>query len=661
MPISKNLISLPLSERQPVVGSRIIADSDPDERISVTLYVRTNPKAPPLQDVNMVAVNAPPLSDAAFLEAYGANSADIKKVVDTVTQGGLEVINSSVEKRSVEVAGPTRAIEAFFGVKLQLYQTAEGAYRGRTGAVNIPAGLAQIVEAVLGLDNRKVGAPRLRRDQRAAFGVATVQHIDEARASGLRPNTYLPTMLSQIYRFSPGTDGDGQCVAILCFNDPSSHGGYSRDALGRYFTSVLGVPMPQLVDVVVRGQGNDPGDDTGADPADTSGEVMLDIQMVGGIAPKARQVAYFSQFTEQGWVDLINTIITDTVNKPSVISCSYGNPEDDQRSAWTLGAIKKVNEAFNAAALRGITICCASGDDGSRDQAGDGRAHADFPASSPYVLGCGGTKLLVSASGHPWEMVWNNGPGSATGGGVSRFFPLPAWQRHAGVPPSANSGHIGRGIPDVSGVADPQTGVVIITLDGQHLAVIGGTSATAPMWSGLIARLNQALGKPLGFFNPTLYGYLSHGVLRDVYYGNNGAYAARSGWDACTGLGSPDGVNLLAALKAIHATAPKSADPPEASPVIDQFRAAYEGYSGAMQAAWLAVPGEGVEAFATRAAAAYASYLDAVKSGWSTAGTDAVDVATLQAVGQSLESAAAQAAMAASFLAGGAGWIPQTA
>ena len=655
MSTAKKQIALPLSERTPVAGARVVGDIDPEDRVSVTIYVRKNPKSSPLPDVNQGAGGA--VSDAEFLAAYSADPADIQKVTDAVTQAGLEVVRSSLEKRSVEVAGPAKAVEAFFGVKLQQYAAAEGQYRGRTGPVKVPSDLAQVVEAVFGLDDRKVGAPRLRRDPRAVFGVPIVQRLDVVRANGLPPHTYLPTTLSQIYRFPPGTDGNGQCAAILCFNDPTSHGGYSREALEIYFEQVLQFPMPELIDVVVHGQGNDPGDNSGADPLDTSAEVMLDIQMVGGCAPKAKLIAYFSQFTEQGWVDLINTVITDTDNKPSVISCSYGNPEDDPRSAWTLAAIKKVNEAFNAAALRGITICCASGDDGSRDQAGDGRAHADFPASSPYVVGCGGTQLIITPSGHPWETVWNNGPGSASGGGVSKVFPLPSWQRHVGVPPSVNPGHhVGRGIPDVCGVADPETGVVIITLDGQHLAVIGGTSATAPMWAALIARLNQALGAPVGFLNPMLYGAFAHGVLRDVIHGNNGAYAARWGWDACTGLGSPDGVNLLAALTAIRARAPHPAHSPAPSPVQEPFRSAYEAFTGALQEAWRGSQSDGMKSFAARACGAYATYVSAVKQAWKVTNTAAVDIPSLCAIGQSLESAAGS--MAATYLAGGTGWKP---
>ena len=545
MPARSKWVPVPNSERRVVAGAQPTGPVDPAEMVTVTVYVRPNPAtAPALRaDLSTDPGDAPaPLSAAEFNAAYGASPDDLAQVADYATRSGLEVVESSAAKRSVQLQGPASAVEAAFGVKLQYFEFPQERYRGRVGEVMIPRELADVVEFVFGLDDRRVGASRLRRDGRAdldPFALRAVP-LSIVRNTGLPPNCYLPPTVAEFYQFPPGTDGNGQCVAIVAFNDPQSHGGYNQAALETYFTQVLNLPMPEIVDVVVHGQGNDPGDDSGRDPADTSGEVMLDIQMVGGCAPKAKLVLYFTQFTEQGWVDAINAIITDEVNNPSVISISYGNPEDDPRSAWTAMAIRKVNEAFRAAAARGITICCASGDDGSRDQGLGPRAHADFPASSPYVLGCGGTRVYASGGVVLHEVVWNNGPGSASGGGVSAFFPVPRWQQNAGVPPSANPGHqTGRGVPDVGGIADPQTGVVIITLDGQSLAVVGGTSATAPMWAALVSRLNQALQTRLGFIDPALYGPMAPYVTRDIILGNNGAYAAGIGWDACTGARIP--------------------------------------------------------------------------------------------------------------------------
>ena len=204
-------------------------------------------------------------------------------------------------------------------------------------------------------------------------------------------------------------------------------------------------------------------------------------------------------------------------------------------------------------AAKGITICCASGDDGSSDDDPSG-AHVDFPASSPFVLGVGGTNLVASSGAPPTiqsETVWNELLHSegATGGGVSDVFTKPSYQNSVNVPPSANPPHdIGRGVPDVAAVADPVTGVVVMDIDGKHLEQIGGTSASTPLWASLIARLNQGLNARCGFLNPLLYGRFSTGVLRDITVGNNGAYSAGPGWDACTGLGSPNGDQLLNAL-----------------------------------------------------------------------------------------------------------------
>jgi kumamolisin len=200
--------------------------------------------------------------------------------------------------------------------------------------------------------------------------------------------------------------------------------------------------------------------------------------------------------------------------------------------------------AQDAAAL-GITICVTSGDDGSSDGVTDGANHVDFPASSPHVLGCGGTSLQSANGAITSETVWNDGPqGGATGGGFSNQFPLPTWQSSANIKPPAGGG---RGVPDVAGDADPETGYNVL-VDGKSM-VIGGTSAVAPLWSGLIALLNQKLGRPVGFLQPVLYALPpTAGAFHDIVTGTNGAFSAGPGWDPTTGLGSPSGENLLAAL-----------------------------------------------------------------------------------------------------------------
>jgi kumamolisin len=224
-----------------------------------------------------------------------------------------------------------------------------------------------------------------------------------------------------------------------------------------------------------------------------------------------------------------------------------------------------LNQAIQDAAQLGVTICCAAGDDGSPDmgtnpQDGpvwDGKPHADFPSSSPFALACGGTTLAVANGSITSEVVWNEGAsGGAGGGGVSNVFALPSYQANADVPKAPN-GSAGRGLPDVAGNADPETGYKIFLAGTQQ--VIGGTSAVAPLIAGLVALINQSLaqktpGATAGFLNPLLYGTAAS-AFRDITSGNNdiygklkGLYTAGPGWDACSGLGVPDGAKLLASV-----------------------------------------------------------------------------------------------------------------
>jgi kumamolisin len=277
---------------------------------------------------------------------------------------------------------------------------------------------------------------------------------------------------------------------------------------------------------------------------------MLDIEVVGAIAPQAKVAVYFGPNTDAGFLDAITTAIHDTTNKPSIISISWGGPE----STWTSQSTTAFDSAFQAAAAMGITVCVASGDNGSSDGVTDGADHVDFPASSPHVLACGGTSIQVSGNQITSETVWNDGAqGGASGGGVSSVFPRPDWQDNLQVTMTSGGTKAltNRGVPDVCGDADPQTGWDV-RIDGSN-TVIGGTSAVAPLWAALIALINSANGnQPVGFINPQLYA--SPSVLTDVTQGNNGDFAASPGWDACTGLGSPIGNKIAALLTSSPAT-----------------------------------------------------------------------------------------------------------
>ncbi len=527
MPNEKQDYALEGSERAPLKGAREIGPADPKEMVDVTIRLRSKAGKKPI--VNPEEYRKPVrqrkvLSRKEFEEKHGADAESMAQVEKFARDHKLLVKEKSAARRTVVLSGTVAAVDEAFGVQLKTYEYPGGKYRGRTGAVHVPAKLRGHVEGVFGLDNRPQAKPHFRRRQ-GRGGV-------HAAATNL---SYTPVQVAGLYGYPTNVDGTGECIALIELG-----GGYAAADLSAYWQQLGLTKTPTVTAVGVGGGSNDPtGDANGPD-----GEVMLDIEVAGAIANGANIVAYFAENTDAGFLNAITTAVHDTKNHPSVISISWGGPE----SSWTQQAMTSMDEAFQAAAAMGVTVTVAAGDNGSTDGVNDGQSHVDFPASSPNVLACGGTKLVGSNGEITSEVVWNeqaNNEG-ATGGGVSVVFPLPSWQSSANVPPSANpGGKVGRGVPDVAGDADPTTGYAT-RVDGQP-DVIGGTSAVAPLWAGLLALINQSLGQPVGFVNALLYqAGDSSGDFNDITSGNNGAYSAGPGWDACTGLGSPIGSKIAA-------------------------------------------------------------------------------------------------------------------
>lgn len=552
--MTDELVELPGSHRTLPADARRVRDMDAAEPMTVTVYVRRNPSAAPIVDPTAEACKPPArrryLSPSEVEASLGASNGDLQAVIEFAHSKGLRASDASRVKRSVRVSGPAGALAAAFGVSLAHYRHGEVTFRGREGAVQVPRSLAGIVEAVLGFDNRPVGRSYLRTPAEAT------ERLEETDAGSqpLPANNYYPPQVGSLYDFPADFDGTGETVAVFVFNGTigsgtTAPGGYKATLLDKYFTQTLQLKVPALTDVVVMGPGNDPGD--GTSPYDVSGEVYLDLCVVGCLAQGAKIAVYFSEFSEQGWVDAISQAATDSENDPSVISISYGNPESGAGSAWTSMAVDQVSQAMEAAASAGRTVCCAAGDSGAADEPGAAAVHVDFPASSPWVLGCGGTRLTSTGSQITSEVVWNDlaAGNGATGGGVSAVFARPTWQSgvHADPLPGVTPPASGRGVPDVSSLADPQTPYVVMGPNGS-LQQVGGTSAAAPLWASLASRLNQALGARVGYLNPLLYSRL-HPSLRDITAGNNGGYEATAGWDACTGWGSPGASALLAGFQ----------------------------------------------------------------------------------------------------------------
>ncbi len=353
--------------------------------------------------------------------------------------------------------------------------------------------------------------PYLRRRRRGAAGPA-------------HQVSYTPDQVAALYQFPKVPTGPDQTIAIIELG-----GGYATADIHSYFTK-LKLPAPNVSAVAVGGGANEPGKDQDAD-----GEVMLDILVAGaayayctGVA--ANVAVFFAPNTNAGFAAAIKAAAAHK-SKPSVCSISWGGPEN----RWSATDRTAMESAFTSAGKANMTVLVAAGNTGSGD--GESGHHVDYPGSSPHVIGCGGTSLHASQGVITSESVWHDGTsGGTTGGGYSANFTKAAWQ--------IGDTNKMRGVPDLAGDADPYTGYVVI-VDGKQ-QVIGGTSAVAPLMSGLIAVLCRAKSKRLGFINPQLYK--NPAAFRDVTVGNNGAFSASAGWDPTTGLGVPVGVKFLEAI-----------------------------------------------------------------------------------------------------------------
>lgn len=548
MPLSSHYMrqprfTLPGSEKQPLTETTRVAPANGLDTASVQALKKASAigNIKPASGALTVSVIVKPrqrlntakvgragerMTRAEYARQHGPDPESMAAVAAFAKEYGLKATKPSPGRRAMQVTGTVAEMQKAFGVALNDLRVGNHSYRVREGSITLPRGLYGHVEAVLGLDNRPQAEPHFRRLQRAAKNAPI-----RTRSTAAQETTFSAVEVARLYKF-PKRSAKGQAIGLIELD-----GGFRQADITQYFKAIS-QRAPKIVVVSVDGAKSSPtGDANGPD-----GEVLLDIEVAASVAPGATIVIYFAPNTDKGFVDAIATAVHDTTNNPTVISISWGSPE----IRWTHQSMTVMDQACQAAAALGVTITVAAGDNGSNDDYPDKKNHADFPASSPHVLGCGGTKLTGSGEHITSEVVWNEESNhhGATGGGVSDFFPLPVWQEKVGVPrPSGSSS--GRGVPDVAGNADPFTGYNV-RVDGQTFP-IGGTSAVAPLWAGLIALSNAQNKSTAGFVNPVFYGS-SGSAFHDIETGNNGGFEAGKGWDACTGLGSPIGTKIVALL-----------------------------------------------------------------------------------------------------------------
>lgn len=568
--MSTDKIPLKGTNRIPLAGAIAKSESDPNKRIEVTVVLKPSTSlTKEVMGIYKIPLSKrKPLTHEESVQKYGAKDEDIDKVKKFAQENGLEVIRINKAGRSLRLAGPISSMNKAFNVTLRHYETPKGTYRGREGEIFVPSDLKDIVLTVLGLDNRPIFKPHFRKFNKVNNG-------DEENR--ITPISYYPADLKTIYNFPTDVNGEGQTIGLIELAGdgiiaPTT--GYHPEDIQTFFQKI-GLTPPILKDVFVDGATNSPDGQPVRETENGDGEVVLDIEVAGAIAPGAKINVYFGPLaSDDGFRDAINVAINGDANGQnslppgSVLSISWGGPEGANQS----GLIEDMDHLFAVAAAKHITICVASGDDGSRDNGSDGSLNVDFPASSPWVLSCGGTSLPQRSVNS--EVVWNdttNRSGNgATGGGISDVFDIngtntnlshATYQVNITLPPS----HVklnGRGVPDVAGVADPLTGYNI-WFNGQMNSnsngsqnAFGGTSAVAPLYAGLITLINKSLGRAVGFINPIIYENVNvRNTFHDITSGNNNIggdsdYMAGVGWDACTGLGSPNGIDLLNALRA---------------------------------------------------------------------------------------------------------------
>ncbi|MGW4806954.1 protease pro-enzyme activation domain-containing protein [Kitasatospora sp. NPDC004272] len=528
-------VALPQTVTPAVARSHRQGDVPADRRISVAVSLKLRDTA--ALDAFLTAVATPGtaeyghyLTPAQFTDRFGPTAAGVEQVRAFLTAQGLKVDSVSANRQVVNATGTSAQLSAAFGTHESTYtdpQQGGRTFFANDAAASVPAALAGVVEGVSGLNDHTVRTTRLAEPRASA---------PHATPSGFGPATY-----DGAYRLNQlGADGTGSTVALWEFD------GYKSSNLTTY-DSQFGLSGPAVSTVSVDGANYD------AKPGDGQGEVELDSEIVRGVAPKATQLVYEAPNSDQGEIDMAAKIVSD--NRVSVISISWGSCEPDT----TASSMTAVNNSFKQAAAQGISIFSASGDDGSRDctrsTSGSTVKAVDFPASSPYDTGVGGTNLKVSGTAYSSESAW-----STAGGGVSTQFAKPSWQTGTNVTGTM------RTVPDVASNADPNSGFAIYTQGSSSPGwqVYGGTSAAAPLWSGFAALYNQkalAAAKPvLGEANPKIYAVTnsaSYGsAFHDVTSGANQDFGTRTGYDQVTGWGSPVADGLAAALLGSGGTTP---------------------------------------------------------------------------------------------------------
>jgi kumamolisin len=517
--LRRRLTELPGSHRSEPEGAQDVGTVDASEPVIVWVYLK-NPAAEehePGSAADLAALAWPTTRRALARQRATEYAPAVAAIVKFARQNDLTVRAVQAGRQCIVLRGTASQTTKAFGASLRIYDDGQRQFRARSGSLRVPPSIARWTRAVLGFDHR----PQVMLRGLAGDG------------SGMG---MWPSDVAALYGIPLNPIGPPQCVGIIALG-----GGYLPSDI-QEAAAQAARPAPVVIERSVDGATNQYG---GGTPGDE--EVALDMQVVAGIVPAAKIVVYFAQNTTASLAAAIHQAVFDDVNRPQVLSISWGSAE----KFWKPGPRDAVQAALADAVRLKVSVTVASGDLLATGGLSDGTAHVFFPSSSPYVLGCGGTRVTLQGNNIASEEVWKENF-TGTGGGISDAFPVPDFQTNIPLPPSVNSGARGRGVPDVAAAAAGVPGYRII-LAGNPI-VKDGTSAVAPLWAAIIALANARRGAPLGFVNSILYA--DPNLFRAITQGDNRVgvvgYAAAPGlvWNGCTGLGAPKGAEIIAALAA---------------------------------------------------------------------------------------------------------------
>ena len=553
---AKGYIHLEGSEHKPARDAQFLGPSDANEIFRVIIVVRRKPSAPPLPDLAYWKATPPSqrrfLSPEEFGNVYGAAQDEIDRIMDFARLHGLTVTETSVPRRTVVASGSVENMNRAFGVELARYQAPTETYRGHDGPVHLPRDIAPLVEAVFGLDNRRIG------------GNNTAPNSDP-------PNTFQldAWSVARMYNF-PTNSANNQVIGIITIDG----GGFTQNDFVKYFNNLNSLNQTSLqppVPLIAKGGINNPGNQK------NDFELTQDICVASTVAQGATILVFFETDDSAGWIDFVKRASFPSPGDPAVTVMSISNFITRADDATTIATrfspadVTALETAFQEAAVTGVTIFAACGDSGSSF---DGtKHHVQWPASSPWVTACGGTVIgNLQNNGGFNEWAWNDqdsqGNFFATGGGISDKYPLPDYQNGIVTQLSLNDNGARRGLPDIAGNASQNSGYELWvdgsnTIQNTNIPIVAnGTSIVAPLYAGLAAVINAKLGQSIGFLNPTLYAF-HDSVCRDINnqlfagsppdngVGASPGYPSGPGWDACTGLGVVDGSALLSVLEGL--------------------------------------------------------------------------------------------------------------